>query len=92
MNYLEAYTSLVIMLSGALREDFLENERIKECLEALKKCVTELGNMKLDYMCYEDLKAEYESEIKELKNELCLHCGKYKNAHLGACEGCKWNK
>lgn len=29
-------------------------------------------------------------EREELKNELCLHCGKYKNEHLGACNGCKW--
>lgn len=29
-------------------------------------------------------------ERDELKNELCLHCGKYKNEHLGACNGCKW--
>lgn len=29
-------------------------------------------------------------EREELKNELCLHCGKYKNEHLGACKGCKW--
>lgn len=33
--------------------------------------------------------------IKELyacRNELCLYCGKYKNAHLGACTGCRWEK
>jgi len=29
-------------------------------------------------------------EREELKNELCLHCGKYKSEHLGACKGCKW--
>lgn len=33
--------------------------------------------------------------IKDLyacRNELCLYCGKYKNAHLGACRGCRWEK
>lgn len=25
-----------------------------------------------------------------MKNELCLKCGKYKNAHLGECKGCRW--
>ena len=24
------------------------------------------------------------------RNELCGYCGKYKDAHLGACDGCKW--
>lgn len=28
--------------------------------------------------------------IEELKNELCLQCGKYELAHVGACNGCKW--
>lgn len=26
----------------------------------------------------------------ELRDELCLHCGKYTEQHLGACDGCKW--
>ena len=30
------------------------------------------------------------TELKECINELCLYCGKYKNEHEGACEGCKW--
>lgn len=28
--------------------------------------------------------------INDLRNELCLKCGKYKDAHLGACDGCRW--
>lgn len=45
-----------------------------------------------------DRLAEYEdtglapNEIKDLKNELCLLCGKYKDEHLGACNGCRWRK
>lgn len=27
---------------------------------------------------------------KALKNELCQYCGKYKKAHKGSCDGCKW--
>lgn len=26
----------------------------------------------------------------DLRNELCLHCGKYTLQHFGACDGCKW--
>lgn len=26
----------------------------------------------------------------ELRDELCLYCGKYTEQHLGACDGCKW--
>ena len=33
---------------------------------------------------------ELTKELKACRNELCLKCGSYKNAHLGACEGCWW--
>lgn len=26
----------------------------------------------------------------DLRNELCLRCGKYTLRHFGACDGCKW--
>ena len=30
------------------------------------------------------------SELRDCRNELCLRCGSYKQAHLGACDGCRW--
>ena len=33
---------------------------------------------------------EEESELHAMKNELCQYCGKYKQAHEGACDGCRW--
>ena len=32
------------------------------------------------------------ADRKALINELCQYCGKYKKAHEGACDGCKWRK
>lgn len=29
-------------------------------------------------------------ELHTIKNELCQYCGKYKQAHDGACDGCRW--
>lgn len=31
-------------------------------------------------------------EIEALRNELCQYCGKYKRAHEGACNGCRWKQ
>lgn len=31
-------------------------------------------------------------DLRECVNELCLHCGSYVNAHMGACDGCRWAK
>lgn len=33
---------------------------------------------------------EEQSELRDMKNELCQYCGKYKKAHEGACDGCRW--
>ena len=31
-----------------------------------------------------------QSELKNCRNELCLKCGSYREAHLGACDGCRY--
>lgn len=28
--------------------------------------------------------------INLLRNELCIKCGRYNQAHNGACDGCNW--
>ena len=35
---------------------------------------------------------EEQSELRDMKNELCQYCGKYKQAHEGACDGCRWRE
>lgn len=32
------------------------------------------------------------ADRKTLINELCQYCGKYKQAHEGACDGCRWRE
>ena len=33
-----------------------------------------------------------ESDYKDCVNELCYQCGKYREQHLGACDGCRWKE
>ena len=35
---------------------------------------------------------EAKSELDSMRNELCFKCGKYREAHNGACDGCRWEK
>ena len=35
---------------------------------------------------------EAKSELNAMRNELCYLCGKYRDAHNGACDGCRWEK
>ncbi len=29
---------------------------------------------------------------QDARNELCLKCGRYRDAHKGACDGCRWKE
>ena len=31
-----------------------------------------------------------QAERGAMRNELCFKCGKYREAHNGACDGCRW--
>ena len=35
---------------------------------------------------------EAKQTIKAARNELCLHCGRYKKAYMGQCDGCRWQE
>ena len=35
---------------------------------------------------------EAKSELDAMRNELCCKCGKYREAHNGACDGCRWKE
>ena len=35
---------------------------------------------------------EAKSELDAMRNELCYMCGNYREAHNGACDGCRWEK
>lgn len=35
---------------------------------------------------------EARKELHAMRNELCCKCGKYRESHNGACDGCRWKK
>ena len=35
---------------------------------------------------------EAEAELAAMRNELCCKCGNYREAHNGACDGCRWKE
>ena len=55
-------------------------EQIQEAVGGLHDIVTEIV----------DKFFRIERELKQCRNELCLKCGQYKDAHLGACDGCRY--
>ena len=65
--------------------DLIENQQRR--LEALMKANAGLR----DTIMRRDVQIEkLAADRKSLINELCQYCGKYKQAHEGACDGCRW--
>lgn len=36
--------------------------------------------------------AAYQRRAQDARNELCQKCGRYRDAHKGACDGCRWKE
>ena len=67
-------------------------EDLKALMERPECCwgyIDEL-RMALASACKE--RDELKKELHEAKNELCCKCGKYREAHNGACDGCRWRE
>lgn len=67
--------------------DLIENQQ--RHIEALMKANAALR----DTVLRRDKQIEkLAADRKAIINELCQYCGKYKQAHEGACDGCKWRE
>ena len=56
-------------------------------IEMKKKGPQEL----IDIIVKQDIQMDnFLRELKNCRNELCLKCGNYKKAHLGACDDCRY--
>ena len=62
---------------------------LTECAECTWDYIDRL-RMALASACKE--RDEARKELNEAKNELCCKCGNYRDAHNGACDGCRWKK
>ena len=62
---------------------------LTECAECTWDYIDKL-RMALASACKE--RDDLKKQLHEAKNELCYLCGKYREAHNGACDGCRWEK
>ena len=62
---------------------------LTECAECTWDYIDRL-RMALASACKE--RDEMKKELAAMRNELCYLCGKYREAHTGACDGCRWRK
>ena len=62
---------------------------LTECAECTWDYIDRL-RMALASACKE--RDELKKELADMRNELCCKCGNYREAHNGACNGCRWEK
>ena len=62
---------------------------LTECAECTWDYIDRI-RMALASACKE--RDEARKERHEAKNGLCCKCGNCREAHNGACDGCRWNK
>ena len=62
---------------------------LTECAECTWDYIDRL-RMALAATCKE--RDELKKELHDAKNELCCKCGNYREAHNGACDGCRWKE
>ena len=62
---------------------------LTECAECTWDYIDRL-RMALASACKE--RDELKKELAAMRNDLCCKCGNYREAHNGACDGCRWKK
>lgn len=52
----------------------------------------EIATLRADLEANQARLAEIQRSARNARNELCQRCGKYRESHNGACDGCKWKE
>lgn len=79
----------IAKLQGDLIQRNAELLKTREDLKEHYDSISQLDGANSSLMAANEKLA---ADRKALINELCQYCGKYKHAHEGACDGCKWRK
>ena len=77
---------LVTKYTAKLRKRLID---LRDELEAACNCISQLDGANSSLMAANEKLA---ADRKALVNELCQYYGKYKQAHEGACDGCRWRE
>ena len=96
----QRHIEALLQANAGLRDTVLRRDAQ---IEKMSAELTDARNeIKIFYNGYDQLDAsnsrlmaaneKLAADRKALINELCQYCGKYKQAHEGACDGCKWRE
>ena len=71
-----------------------ENEMndLKALMERPECCWGYIDELRMAFAAACKERDELKKELSAMRNELCCKCGKYREAHNGACDGCRWKE
>ena len=67
-------------------------EDLKALMERPECCWGYIDELRMALAATCKARDEARKELHDAKNELCCKCGKYREAHNGACDGCRWKE
>lgn len=79
----------IAKLQGDLIQRNVELLKTREELKEHYDSISQLDGANSSLMAANEKLA---ADRKALINDLCQYCGKYKQAHEGACDGCRWRE
>ena len=96
----QRHIEALLQANAALRDTVLRRDAQIEKMSA--ELADARNEIKTFYNGYDQLDAsnsrlmaaneKLAADRKALINELCQYCGKYKQAHEGTCDGCRWRE
>lgn len=96
----QRHIEALLQANAALRDTVLRRDAQIEKMSA--ELADARNEIKKIYNGYDQLDAsnsrlmaaneKLAADRKALINELCQYCGKYKQEHKGACDGCRWRE
>lgn len=67
-------------------------KRLIDLRDELETAYNSISQLDASNSSLMDTNEKLAADRKALINELCQYCGKYKQAHEGGCDGCKWRE
>lgn len=81
-NAEEAFKNHYKAQLAAERSKYAELQRYNvDCTQACDRQMVEILELR-----------EQNAQLSDARNELCQRCGRYHEAHKGACDGCRWKE
>lgn len=70
-----------------------EHSQCAKLLARIAELEAQLARREYELQAYQNtIVPDLRAQLADARNELCQRCGRYHEAHKGACDGCRWKE